>query len=199
MQTDKSLGALGVFAGLAGLVIFIFFVYNLYLIATGVTTNENFKWEEVGEMIHARQIIEITEVDEAGVPNGSTRYEQRDRRHPSHPYSVLAQQKQQQQQQQQPQQPQQPQQQQQPPQQQQQPQAPHNVPSSGQENHKPRQRVRETVITKLRDLNNIYDEGVKENIKTILWPPSLDPSPSAQRRNGRKSIYERVQKSRKGA
>ncbi|KAF9199002.1 hypothetical protein BGZ49_010934, partial [Haplosporangium sp. Z 27] len=85
MQTDRTLGALGVFAGLAGLVIGIFFIYNLYLIARGVTTNESFKWEDIGEMIHRRELVELTEVDSAGVPIGPTIYEQRDRRHPRHP------------------------------------------------------------------------------------------------------------------
>ncbi|KAG0006107.1 hypothetical protein BGZ65_009321, partial [Modicella reniformis] len=85
MQTDKSLGALAIFAGLAGLVIFIFLIYNLYLIATGVTTNENFKWEDIGEMIYGGELFEVQEIDPAGMLIGPKRYEQRDRLHPRHP------------------------------------------------------------------------------------------------------------------
>jgi len=182
MQIDKSLGALGIFAGLAGLVIFVFFIYNLYLVATGVTTNENFKWEEIGEMIYGRQIIELQEVDQAGTPVGPKRFEQRDPRHPSHPYNTR---------------PSPPQQEQQEQQQEQQPQQ-HAQPLSQESLAAGQASTRQRVITKPTEIDNIYDQGVKENIKTILWPPSLDPTPSA-RRNGRRSIYERVQKSRKGA
>ncbi|KAF9116095.1 hypothetical protein BGX27_004893 [Mortierella sp. AM989] len=196
MQTDRSLGALGVFATLAGLVIFIFLLYNIYLIATGVTTNESFKWEDIGEMIHRRELVECTEVDPAGVPIGPTIYEQRDRRHPRHPRYVGPSPQQQQQQQQQPQQPQQPLQPLQP-QQSQQSQQQGQIQSAAQG---PRKILtREQVITKMRDINNIYDQGVKANIKSILWPPSLDATASSGGRGSKQTLYERVQKSRKGA
>ncbi|KAF9346273.1 hypothetical protein BGX26_002243 [Mortierella sp. AD094] len=189
MQTDRSLGALGVFAALAGLVIFIFFIYNLYLIATGVTTNESFKWEDIGEMIHRRELVELTEVDSAGVPIGPTSYEQRDRRHPKHPRYIGPPPQQQPQQQSQPQPQQQVQQQFQ---QQQQPQM--QIPSS------PRQALmREQVITKMKDINNIYDQGVKANIASILWPPSFVATTSPAGRGPKKTLYERVQKAKKGA
>ncbi|KAG9324311.1 hypothetical protein KVV02_004600 [Mortierella alpina] len=185
MQTDKSLGALGVFAALAGLVVFIFFVYNLYLVATGVTTNESFKWEDVGEMIYRRELVEVTEVDAAGVPIGPKQYEQRDRRHPSHPKYVAP-----------------PPPAQQPGQQQQQ----HAQPSG--QGAKTRQiRVMERVISKMKEIDNIYDQGVRTNISSILWPPVLDepqtghglPRPSTAGRGTHRSIQERVRKSKKGA
>lgn len=142
MQTDKSLGALGVFASLAGLVIFIFLFYNIYLIATGVTTNESFKWEDIGEMIYRKELVEVIETDAAGKQIGPKRYEQRDRRHPSHPRYVG------------------------PPVHEQ--PSPKQTPSS-------RQVIEvEKVIGKMREIDNIYDQGVVANIKSIVFPPNLD-------------------------
>ncbi|GJJ75704.1 palmitoyltransferase ZDHHC4 [Entomortierella parvispora] len=146
MQTDKSLGALAIFASLAGLVIFIFFIYNLYLIATGVTTNESFKWEDIGEMIYRRELVEVIETDMNGAQLGPKRYEQRDRRHPSHPRYV------------------EPSASQQSLQQQHQQKRPQPLPRP----------AVERVITKMKEIENIYDRGVKENLSSILWPPSLD-------------------------
>jgi len=150
------LGALAIFASLAGLVIFIFFIYNLYLIATGVTTNESFKWEDIGEMIYRRELVEVMETDVNGEQFGPKRYEQRDRRHPSHPRYVA------------PPPPQQPQQQQ-------------------QEQRRPPPPSRPTierVITRMKEIENIYDRGVKENLNSILWPPSLDSVSVPVRRAG---------------
>jgi len=155
MQTDRSLGALGVFASLAGLVIFIFLIYNLYLIATGVTTNESFKWEDIEEMISRRELVEMIETDATGNQIGPKRYEQRDRRHPSHPRYVGPSVQEQQQKQQQK-------------------QSPKQAQSS-------RQVVEvEKVIGKMKEIDNIYDEGVVANLKSIFWPPNLDiPTSSA--------------------
>lgn len=142
MQTDKSLGALGVFASLAGLVVFIFMFYNIYLIATGVTTNESFKWEDIGEMIYRKELVEVIETDAAGKQIGPKRYEQRDRRHPSHP---------------------------------------RYVGPSVQEQPSPKQALSsrqiievEKVIGKMREIDNIYDQGVVANIRSIVFPPNLD-------------------------
>ncbi|KAI1318436.1 hypothetical protein EDD11_006520 [Mortierella claussenii] len=189
MQSDRSLGGLGVFAGLAGLVVFIFFLYNLYLVATGVTTNESFKWEDIGEMIHRRELVEVTKVDASGASVGPKVYEQRDRRHPSHPRHVAPHPQQQQQQHQQ--------------QNQQVPQPYSQVQQHAQPTSQVPQFVsqKEYVITKLKEIDNIYDQGVKANIKSILFPPSLDTSssPFAADRGNQRSLYERVQKSKKGA
>ncbi|KAF9436253.1 hypothetical protein BGZ76_004481 [Entomortierella beljakovae] len=188
LQTDRSLGALGVFAGLAGLVIFIFFLYNLYLIATGVTTNETFKWEDIGEMIHRREIVEVTEVDSNKVPIGPKSFEQRDRSHPRHPRYV------------EPPQPSPPQQQQQQQEQQQQPEGDQQQKKQGQPKTPSKEPkkvlVREVVIEKMKDINNIYDEGVIKNIKSVFWPPTLE---TKEAKTAKKTMYERVQKSRKGA
>ncbi|KAG0216285.1 hypothetical protein BGX28_004651 [Mortierella sp. GBA30] len=188
MQTDKSLGALGVFALLAGLVVFIFFLYNIYLVATGVTTNESFKWEDIGEMIHRRELVEVTEVDVEGTPIGPKQYEQRDRRHPSHPRYVAPLPQQQPQQGPKQDQPQQAQQ--------------------SQNHAKTRQiRVQERVVLKMKEIDNIYDQGVGANISSILWPPSLDgpkalngmPRLRTAGRGSNGTMQDRVKKSKKGA
>ncbi|KAG0231071.1 putative palmitoyltransferase zdhhc4 [Actinomortierella wolfii] len=106
MQTDRSLGALGIFALLAGLVIFVFFIYNLYLIALGMTTNESFKWEDISEYIYRGELVVVmdralarqyrTERIEGNrskdksewLDSSLLRYELRDRRHPSHPHYI---------------------------------------------------------------------------------------------------------------
>lgn len=167
MQTDKSLGALAIFASLAGLVIFIFFIYNLYLIATGVTTNESFKWEDIGEMIYRRELVEVIEKDANGEQFGPKRYEQRDRRHPSHPRYAGP-----------------------PPSEQPQQQQP-------QQRRPPRPTV-EHVISKMKEIDNIYDRGVKENLSSILWPPSLD-TVSAPARIAGLSTHSREKSSKKVA
>lgn len=148
MQEDKSLGALGVFASLAGLVVFIFFIYNIYLIATGVTTNESFKWEDIGEMIYRRELVEVQDISPEGVPVGPKKYEQRDRRHPSHPRYVP------------PPQPSQP-----------------SSPPKQQDGYT----TEERVITKMRQIDNIYDMGAKANIASILFPPVLTASDKARK------------------
>ncbi|KAG0265332.1 hypothetical protein BGZ95_003363 [Linnemannia exigua] len=143
MQTDKSLGALGVFASLAGLVIFIFLIYNIYLIATGVTTNESFKWEDIGEMIYRKELVEVIETDAAGTQIGAKRYEQRDRRHPSHPRYVGP------------------------------PVLPQESPKPAQSSSREVIEI-EKVISKMREIDNIYDQGMVANLKSIFWPPNLD-------------------------
>ncbi|KAG0336135.1 hypothetical protein BG004_008181 [Podila humilis] len=154
MQEDKSLGALGVFATLAGLVIFIFFLYNIYLVGTGVTTNESFKWEDIGEMIYRRELVEVQDIDPTGVPVGPKKYEQRDRRHPSHPRYV--------------------------------PPAQSSTTSKKQQQHSPAMppgySMTENVITKMREIDNIYDMGFKANIASILFPPVLAVTERTARR-----------------
>ncbi|KAF9430446.1 hypothetical protein BGZ94_006794 [Podila epigama] len=161
MQVDKGLGALGVFATLAGLVIFIFFMYNLYLIATGVTTNESFKWEDIGEMIYRRELVEVQDVNLEGVAIGPKRYEQRDRRHPSHLRYI-------------PPQPRSPQQQQQ--------QAQSRMRSSEQDDEVLEYRTVERVITKMSEIDNLYDEGVRKNLRSILFPPVFTVASAAGRK-----------------
>ncbi|KAG0046493.1 palmitoyltransferase swf1 [Gryganskiella cystojenkinii] len=185
MQSDKSLGALAIFASLAGLVIFIFFIYNIYLIATGVTTNESFKWEDIGEMIYRRELVEVYETDENGTQVGPTQYEQRDRRHPSHPRyvppPVSSDQEHHQQQQQQLQQQQQ--------------------HSQQRPKQRPARPTVDRVVTKMKEINNIYDRGVWENLRSILLPPLLasSPSASASSRRAGLSVQDRVKKSKKSA
>lgn len=154
MQEDKSLGALGVFASLAGLVVFIFFIYNIYLIATGVTTNESFKWEDIGEMIYRRELVEVQDISPEGQSVGPKKYEQRDRRHPSHPRYIP-------------------------------PTQPSPAPAPKQDTGYASQ---ERVITKMREIDNIYDMGVKANIASILFPPVLTVSDK-----GRKVAQQQTQ------
>ncbi|KAF9328495.1 hypothetical protein BG006_008319 [Podila minutissima] len=160
MQEDKSLGALGVFASLAGLVIFIFFIYNIYLIATGVTTNESFKWEDIGEMIYRRELVEVQDISPEGRPVGPKKYEQRDRRHPSHPRYIP-------------------------------PAQPSPAPAPKQDTG---YMTQEHVITKMREIDNIYDMGVKANIASILFPPVLTVSDK-----GRRSVQQSQQPSQEKA
>ncbi|KAG0341765.1 hypothetical protein BG005_002879 [Podila minutissima] len=160
MQEDKSLGALGVFASLAGLVIFIFFIYNIYLIATGVTTNESFKWEDIGEMIYRRELVEVQDISPEGRPVGPKKYEQRDRRHPSHPRYIP-------------------------------PAQPSPAPAPKQDTGYTTQ---EHVITKMQEVDNIYDMGVKANIASILFPPVLTVSDK-----GRRSVQQSQQPSQEKA
>ncbi|KAG0098103.1 hypothetical protein BGZ93_001137 [Podila epicladia] len=160
MQEDKSLGALGVFASLAGLVIFIFFIYNIYLIATGVTTNESFKWEDIGEMIYRRELVEVQDISPEGRPVGPKKYEQRDRRHPSHPRYIP-------------------------------PAQPSPAPAPKQDTGYTTQ---EHVITKMREIDNIYDMGVKANISSILFPPLLTVSDK-----GRSAVQQSQQPSQEKA
>ncbi|KAF9929175.1 hypothetical protein FBU30_001788 [Linnemannia zychae] len=165
MQTDKSLGALGVFAFLAGLVIFFFFIYNIYLIATGVTTNESFKWEDIGEMIYRKELVEIIETDAAGTQIGPKRYEQRDRRHSSHPRYVGP------------------------------PATPTPPPQSPKQAQSAEQVVEvEKVIGKMREIDNIYDQGVVANIKSIIWPPNLDQALATPIKTKRQSKKHRKNK-----
>ncbi|KAG0304561.1 hypothetical protein BGZ98_005332 [Dissophora globulifera] len=183
LQADRSLGALAVFASLAGLVIFIFLLYNVYLIATGVTTNENFKWEDIGEMVQRRELVELQEVDAAGNAVGPPMYEQRDRRHPSHPRYVASLPQQQQQQQQQ------------------------QGKLASQRNKaqiasdKEPALMKEQLITRMKDITNIYDEGVMRNIMSLLFPPSLEAGQSTvgRGRGGQTAMQKRVQKGRRGA
>ncbi|KAF9583644.1 hypothetical protein BGW38_008955 [Lunasporangiospora selenospora] len=171
MQLDRSLGALGVFASLAGLVVFLFFLYNLYLVATNVTTNESFKWEDVGELLYRGEFVEVTEYDPTGTQVGPRRYEVRDRRHPSHPqYTGLPA-----------------------------PQQAQNQARTGQAGANNGFTVVENVIRSKREIVNIYDQGVRENIRSVLWPPSLEAAGSQGGSRGQRTIQERVKKSMKGA
>jgi hypothetical protein len=60
MQLHPLLGALAIFAPLAGAIVYLFLQYQLYLIMTGVTTSESFKWEDISEAIHHKRITTIS-------------------------------------------------------------------------------------------------------------------------------------------
>ncbi|KAF0496962.1 zf-DHHC-domain-containing protein [Gigaspora margarita] len=53
IHQERLLGALGLFTGLVSLVILIFMLYQLYLVITGTTANESFKWEDLDDIIMA--------------------------------------------------------------------------------------------------------------------------------------------------
>ncbi|CAG8459602.1 6446_t:CDS:2 [Dentiscutata heterogama] len=53
IHQERLLGALGLFAALVSVVILIFMLYQLYLVITGTTSNESFKWEDLDEIIMA--------------------------------------------------------------------------------------------------------------------------------------------------
>jgi hypothetical protein len=60
MQLHPLLGALAIFAALAGALVFLFLQYQLYLIMSGVTTSESFKWDDISEAISQKHITTIS-------------------------------------------------------------------------------------------------------------------------------------------
>ncbi|KAJ3084780.1 hypothetical protein HDU99_003478 [Rhizoclosmatium hyalinum] len=59
-QSQAVLTALGAFAFLAGLVVLGFMFYQLYLVASGRTANESFKWEDLAYDLKHGVVTEIT-------------------------------------------------------------------------------------------------------------------------------------------
>lgn len=47
LQELPLLGALGLFASIASIIVYLFLSYHIHLIASGKTTNESFKWEDL--------------------------------------------------------------------------------------------------------------------------------------------------------
>ena len=58
LTTDLLLSMLLLFAVLCGLILFLFLAYHVYLVASGTTTSETFKWEDVKYQIkHGEPVI----------------------------------------------------------------------------------------------------------------------------------------------
>ncbi|KAF9971943.1 palmitoyltransferase swf1 [Actinomortierella ambigua] len=170
MQTDRSLGALVIFATLAGLVVFVFFIYNLYLIALGMTTNESFKWEDIHEYVYRNELVVVmdralakqykAERIEGKKPknkserlnNSLLRYELRDRRHPRHPHYI----------------------------------GKKAVPSNGQPQQGQASSAEpapiplesmglvEHTVQSMKEIDNLYHEGVWTNFVHLLFPEDLN-------------------------
>jgi palmitoyltransferase ZDHHC4 len=59
-QLHPLIGSLAIFAALAGAIVYLFLQYQLYLIVSGVTTSESFKWDDLGYAIHNGSINTIS-------------------------------------------------------------------------------------------------------------------------------------------
>ncbi|CAG8437692.1 15522_t:CDS:2 [Acaulospora morrowiae] len=56
IHQERVLGALGIFTTLVGGVVLIFLCYQFYLIFSGKTANESFKWDDLEEIIMDREL-----------------------------------------------------------------------------------------------------------------------------------------------
>ncbi|KAJ3136384.1 hypothetical protein HK100_001713 [Physocladia obscura] len=59
-QVEAVLIALGLFAFMAGVIVFVFTLYNLYLVSSGQTANESFKWEDLEYELKNGFVTEIS-------------------------------------------------------------------------------------------------------------------------------------------
>ncbi|ORY87127.1 DHHC palmitoyltransferase-domain-containing protein [Protomyces lactucae-debilis] len=56
LRLDPALGSLALFSGICNLLVFVFLFYHLYLVWSGVTTNETLKFEDVRNALHDGEI-----------------------------------------------------------------------------------------------------------------------------------------------